>query len=152
MRLHPACPGLWAAAGRSRGDPGLFLRPHHIHSRTFPIILFTGYRPYAKGGTGAWGFCSIKKAISPCSIKENDCLNQLCNSNYLEINNPGVVWRGHSPSMLYPQQRHARCEDEFLRSGACGARAKILSLRLCRPGFAAPGKQAGGLFSARTGR
>ena len=26
------------------------------------------------------------------------------------------------------------------------------TLRICRPGFAAPGKQASGLFSARTGR
>ena len=47
---------------------------------------------------------------------------------------PREVWRGRSPSMINPQQRHARCEDEFLRSGACGARAKILSLRICRPG------------------
>ncbi len=100
--------------------------------------------------------------------------NKLCNRACLEINSPEVVWRGRSPSKCNPQQRHARCEDEFLRSRAyqglparCSVRkshrlflralttpagAKILSLRLCRPGFAAPGKQHSVLFSARTGR
>ena len=40
----------------------------------------------------------------------------MCNRHCQEINNSRVVWRGRSPSILNPQQRHARCEDEFLRS------------------------------------
>ena len=40
----------------------------------------------------------------------------------------------------------------FLRSRACPAGAKMRSLQIFRLGFAAPGKQASGLFSARTGR
>ncbi len=40
----------------------------------------------------------------------------------------------------------------FLRRLACHPGAKMRSLRICRLGFAAPGKQASGLFSARTGR
>ena len=35
------------------------------------------------------------------------------NSEYREIENPGVVWRGHSPSKYNPQQRPARYEDHF---------------------------------------
>ena len=32
---------------------------------------------------------------------------------YFLSRNLGVVWRGRSPSKYNPQQRHARCEDEF---------------------------------------
>ena len=38
------------------------------------------------------------------------------NKDCQEINNSRVVWRGRSPSILNPQQRHARCEENF-----CGA-------------------------------
>ena len=42
---------------------------------------------------------------------------QLRNKDCQEINNFRVVWRGGSPSILNPQQRQARCEENF-----CGAK------------------------------
>ena len=133
---------------------------------------------------------------TPSYINEYRIQKQLCNKDCQEINNTREVWRGRSPSILNPQQRHARCgavsarkicqwhifseqragrpragiftersvpgptgpllgEEEplALPPGPRNPRgAKIHSLRLCRLGFAAPGKQASGLFSARTGR
>ena len=49
-------------------------------------------------------------------IKRNGNQNKLCNRERLENNISGVVWRGRSPSISNPQQRHARCEENF-----CGA-------------------------------
>ncbi|MBQ3760667.1 MAG: hypothetical protein II875_01500 [Clostridia bacterium] len=46
-----------------------------------------------------------------------------------QAQNPRMAWRGRSPSNLNPQRRHVRREDGFLRSGACPAGVKILSLQ-----------------------
>ncbi len=85
---------------------------------------------FAAPGKQASGLFSARTARQPLEIRR--CERNICQ---------GVVWRGRSPSILNPQQRHARCEDEFLRSVACGAGAKILTLRLCRPGVP-QGRQA----------
>ena len=102
----------------------------------------------------------LRKVVrsNPSFYNRNIKNNELCNRDRLEINKSRVVWRGRSPSILNPQllvrgargacargardpMRHVRCEDEFLRSRACTARAKIFSLRLCRPG-APQGREA----------
>ena len=53
----------------------------------------------------------IAKGYSDCVayINENGIQKQLCNKECQEINNSREVWRGGSPSILNPQQRHARC-------------------------------------------
>ncbi len=85
---------------------------------------------FAAPGKQAGGLFSARTGRQPLEIRK--CGRNICQ---------GVVWRGRSPSIINPQQRHARCEDECLRSGACPAGAKILSLRLCRPGVP-QGRQA----------
>ncbi len=37
----------------------------------------------------------------------------MSNSEYREIENPGVAWRGHSPSKCNPRQRPVRCKEHF---------------------------------------
>ena len=38
---------------------------------------------------------------------------RMSSNEYREIENPGVVWRGRSPSKCNPQQRPVRCEEHF---------------------------------------
>ena len=38
---------------------------------------------------------------------------RMSSSEYREIETPGVVWKGRSPSKWNPQQRPVRCEEHF---------------------------------------
>ncbi len=56
----------------------------------------------------------------------------MCNRECLEIDIFRVVWRGRSPSMTNPQQRHVRCEYNF-----CGAELAPREKKLIPYAFAA---------------